>query len=106
MPDEELFLKHTLSQFADIEETVTAWKNGDTEQMVKNVLIEPQQEYPELREVYKKIYTDRNLKMAKKISQFLQQNEIYFVVVGAGHLIGEQGIVNLLKNRGYKVTQF
>jgi uncharacterized protein YbaP (TraB family) len=110
MPDEELFLKHTLSQFEDIEqqieETVTAWKNGDTEQMVKNVLIEPQQEYPELQEVYKKIYTDRNLKMAKKISQFLQHNEIYFVVVGAGHLIGDQGIINLLKNRGYKVTQF
>jgi uncharacterized protein YbaP (TraB family) len=110
MPDEEMFLKHTLSQLEDIEnqieDTVTAWKNGDTQQMEKKVLIEPQLEFPDLREVYAKIYTDRNVKMTKKISRFLQHNEIYFVVVGAGHLIGEQGIVNLLKTRGYKVTQF
>jgi hypothetical protein len=110
MPDEELFLKHTLSQLEDIEqqidETVTAWKNGDTQQMVENVLIEPQQEYPELRDVYTKIYTDRNIKMTNKIIQYLKQDSIYFVVVGAGHLIGDQGIVNLLQERGYKVTQY
>ena len=110
MPNEELFLKHTLIQFEDLEEQiaemVTAWKNGDTQQMVENVLIEPQQEYPELRDIYTKIYTDRNIKMADKISQFLEQKSIYFVVVGAGHLIGDQSIIQLLKKRGYKVKQY
>jgi uncharacterized protein YbaP (TraB family) len=110
MPDEELFLKATLTQFKDIEkqieDTVTAWKNGDTERMIEDVLIEPQQEYPELRDVYNKIYTQRNIKMTKKISRYLQGNKIYFIVVGAGHLIGEQGIVNLLKKRGYTLTQY
>lgn len=110
MPDEELFLKATLTQMKDIEQqiedTVTAWKNGDTNRMMENVLIEPQQDYPELRSVYNKIYTQRNIKMAKKISRYLQGKKIYFIVVGAGHLIGKQGIVNLLKNRGYTLTQF
>ena len=110
MPDEELFLKHTLSQLEDIEkqidDTVTAWKNGDTQQMVENVLIQPQKDYPELRAVYTKIYTDRNIKMADKISQFLEHNSIYFVVVGAAHLIGDQGIVKLLEKRGYKLKQY
>ncbi|WP_455211079.1 TraB/GumN family protein [Kaarinaea lacus] len=110
MPDEELFLKHTLTQLEDIEkqidETVTAWKNGNTQQMVENVLIEPQKDYPELRDVYTKIYTDRNIKMANQISQYLEQKSVYFVVVGAGHLIGDQGIVNLIKKRGYKVKQY
>jgi uncharacterized protein YbaP (TraB family) len=110
MPDEELFLRATLTQFKDIEkqieDTVTAWKNGDTDRMIENVLIEPQQEYPELRSVYNKIYTQRNIKMTRKISRYLQGKKIYFIVVGAGHLIGEQGIVNLLKKRGYTLTQY
>lgn len=110
MPNEELFLEQTLSQLEDIdkqiEKTVTAWKNGDTQQMEQIAVIEPREEYPELREVYDKIYTQRNLKMSKKISQYLNSNGIYFVVVGAGHLVGEQGIVKLLEKRGHKITQY
>jgi uncharacterized protein YbaP (TraB family) len=44
--------------------------------------------------------------MADKIDRYLTQNSVYFVVVGAGHLIGDQGIVKLLEKRGYKVTQY
>jgi len=70
MPDEELFLKDTLEQLEDLEtqidKTVTAWKNGDTQQMEELVLKEPQTDYPELRDVYTKIYTNRNIMMAKK----------------------------------------
>ncbi|KPJ92293.1 MAG: hypothetical protein AMJ53_09645 [Gammaproteobacteria bacterium SG8_11] len=110
MPDEEMFLNHTLSQLEDIEnqidDTVKAWKGGDTQHMLENVLIKPQQDYPQLRDVYTRIYTDRNIKMTEKISQYLKDNNIYFVVVGAGHLIGEQGIVNLLIKRGYRLTQY
>lgn len=110
MPDEELFLKRTLLEFEDfdsqIDETMTAWKTGDTRQMEENVLVKPLKEAPELRQVYDKIYTARNIKMADKIMDFLRQNDTYFVVVGAGHLIGEQGIVNLLKRQGFKVTQY
>ncbi|MBP1745595.1 MAG: TraB family, partial [Deltaproteobacteria bacterium] len=29
----------------------------------------------------------------------------YFVIVGAGHLVGKRGIVELLKNKGYGVEQ-
>lgn len=110
MPNEELFLKQTLTQLEDmqkqIDDMVIAWKNGDIEQMVENVLIEPQKDYPELRDVYTKIYTDRNIKMVDKINRYLGQKSTYFVVVGAGHLIGDQGIVRLLQKRGYEVTQY
>jgi uncharacterized protein YbaP (TraB family) len=35
----------------------------------------------------------------------LAGNEFYFVVVGAGHLVGENGLLNLLYNMGYIVEQ-
>ena len=28
----------------------------------------------------------------------------YFIIIGAGHLVGEQGLINLLKKKGYKLT--
>jgi uncharacterized protein YbaP (TraB family) len=31
------------------------------------------------------------------------KNESVFVAVGAGHLIGEMGLINLLRKAGYKV---
>lgn len=110
MPNEEMFLQHTLLQLEEMEEqiqaTVSSWKNGDTQQMVENILIKPQQEQPELRQIYEKIYTERNITMTEKIAEFLQQRKKYFVVVGAGHLVGEQGIVELLSKRGFKATQY
>lgn len=110
MPKEELFLQQTLSQMESMEKEIDgimkAWTNGDTQQMVNELLVKPQQEYPELRDIYNLIYTDRNLKMTDKITTYLSRKGVYFVVVGAGHLIGEQGIINLLTKRGFKLTQF
>jgi len=35
----------------------------------------------------------------------LKTNGTYFVVVGAAHLLGDKGIIQLLKDRGYSVEQ-
>jgi uncharacterized protein YbaP (TraB family) len=43
--------------------------------------------------------------MADKIAGFLKSKDTYFVVVGAAHLAGKQGIIELLKGKGYKVEQ-
>ena len=43
--------------------------------------------------------------MASKIEDFLKMKETYFVIVGAGHLIGKKGIVEILKAKGYRVEQ-
>ena len=110
MPNEEAFLANTISQFKDIEtdmnDIVAAWKNGDTHQMEEYILVKPQKEYPELKDFYHRIYTDRNIKMTRKIADLLTLKDTYFVVVGAGHLVGQQGIVNLLKENGFRVTQY
>jgi uncharacterized protein YbaP (TraB family) len=53
----------------------------------------------------KRLLTDRNYKMAGKIEQYLTTDNTYFVVVGAGHLVGDEGIVRLLQTKGYKTRQ-
>jgi uncharacterized protein YbaP (TraB family) len=35
----------------------------------------------------------------------LRTKEIYFVIVGAGHLVGDRGIIEILKGKGYIVEQ-
>lgn len=40
-----------------------------------------------------------------KAKGYLNAGGSYFVIVGAGHIIGERGIVELLKSKGYIVEQ-
>ncbi|WP_455203005.1 TraB/GumN family protein [Kaarinaea lacus] len=109
LPNEESFLKHTILQFDTLNEQIdkitTAWKNGDTKYMTDLVIMEPQQDYPDLQQVFKIMYEDRNVNMTNKIIGYLKQPKTYFVVVGAGHLVGEKGIVSLLRKKGYQVEQ-
>lgn len=46
---------------------------------------------------------NRNLRMAERLKEYLSQGRV-FVAVGALHLPGEQGLLNLLKAEGYRVT--
>ena len=48
---------------------------------------------------------DRNPHMADAAEQFLKGKEVGFVVVGAAHLVGKDGVFAILEKRGYKVEQ-
>jgi ABC-type sulfate/molybdate transport systems ATPase subunit len=48
---------------------------------------------------------DRNVAMVDKIDTMLAGDTNVFVVVGAGHFGGEQGIVKLLEEKGHEVEQ-
>jgi uncharacterized protein YbaP (TraB family) len=63
-------------------------------------------EDPKLVPIYEKLIYERNRRMVSKIEGYLKGNGTYFVVVGAGHLIGEKGIVETLGKKGYRVEQF
>lgn len=48
------------------------------------------------------LLTDRNKNWVKQLKTIMK-NESVFVAVGAGHLLGDTGLINLLKKTGYKV---
>lgn len=55
-------------------------------------------------EFYKRFNDNRNEKMTDKIDLFLK-NQQAFVAVGAGHLVGEAGLVNLLRKKGWDLKK-
>ena len=107
--DNDLILKHTVISLDDVDsmfnELMNAWKSGDTSKIESVMLTEQLNEYPEFESLFKRLFDDRNVSMTEKIEQMLEQTKNYFVVVGTGHLVGEKGIVSLLKSHGYKVEQ-
>jgi uncharacterized protein YbaP (TraB family) len=48
------------------------------------------------------LLNNRNKNWVKQLKEIMK-NESVFVAVGAGHLVGEMGLIKLLKKEGYKV---
>ena len=58
-----------------------------------------------LTEYYTAMLIDRNLGMIDKAADMLDNGQNVFYVVGAAHMVGNDGIIAGLKDRGYTVTQ-
>ncbi|HSV31837.1 MAG TPA: TraB/GumN family protein, partial [Atribacteraceae bacterium] len=54
-----------------------------------------------------RFWNERSQNMARRIESFLTEGDgkTYFVIIGAGHLSGERGLVKLLREAGYRVEQ-
>jgi uncharacterized protein YbaP (TraB family) len=106
--EQEQFLLYTLHTLRSIdrqvEVMVRAWASGNAQAM-ESILSDAVPQDPSLGPILQKLFDDRNVKMTSKIERYLNSNGSYFVIVGAGHLIGEKGIVKLLETKGYVVEQ-
>ncbi len=107
--NDNLIVKHTILEWDKTEEQlgmiISLWNDGDANKMSNLIIEEPLEEHPELLPIYQSFFFERNTRMASKIEAFLKTKQIYFVIVGSGHLIGEKGIINLLKKRSYSIRQ-
>jgi uncharacterized protein len=77
-----------------------AWAKGDTVQLAK-VLEEGFAEVPQLRS---QLLVGRNRNWVPKLKTMLASGKTHFVTVGAGHLVGRDSVVAMLRAKGYKVT--
>ncbi|HIF75084.1 MAG TPA: hypothetical protein EYG31_11430 [Porticoccaceae bacterium] len=59
----------------------------------------------EAPELYASLLRGRNLNWIPQIDKMLADEDVEFVLVGAAHLVGNDGLLELLKARGYKVSQ-
>jgi hypothetical protein len=100
----ELLLQ-TLTESQDIETEmdgmIRAWRNGDMAYLEDNMLADMQR-YPEL---YKAIVADRNERWVVEIEKLLDDKDDYLIIVGALHLIGVDGVPQLLEKKGIKIRQ-
>jgi uncharacterized protein YbaP (TraB family) len=95
----------TLAEGANIREImdrlILAWRTGDIAYLEDKLLADIAN-YPEL---YQTIVVDRNRNWTNTIDKLLGEDEDYLVIVGALHLIGEDGVPELLRSRGFRVSQ-
>lgn len=91
-----------------INELFELWKGTDIKAFEKYLNEENEattaKEQTLLDEYNKAMLIDRNIGMADKAEEYLQDGKNCFYVVGAAHMIGDDGIVKLLEQRGYTVT--
>jgi uncharacterized protein len=106
--EQEALLVYTLRDLKlldeELDKLIRAWENGDTKSM-ESITMESASQDKSMHSIYEKIIFDRNKNMVSKIEDFLKKKKTYFVIVGAGHLIGNQGIITLLRQKGYPVEQ-
>jgi uncharacterized protein YbaP (TraB family) len=91
---------------ADMTKLFRAWHSSDASG-VAALIDEEANASPEGRAALGTLLTSRNKAMTEKIAAFMDpaDPDIYFVVVGAGHLVGSEGIVQLLQDKGFTVEQ-
>lgn len=102
----EYSLKSLDSSSTELDDMINAWIDADTEKLI-SLLNSAVDENPNFEEIYTELVDKRNINMTKKIKKWLNSGETFFVIVGAGHLIGDVGIINILKEENqYEIKRY
>ena len=80
---------------------VAAWKTGDAAALERLLLAA----FGSNPAAYESLIVERNRNWMPRLDACLAHDESCFVVVGAAHLVGPQGLLVLLRQRGYRVEQ-
>jgi|SRR3954469_8741618 uncharacterized protein YbaP (TraB family) len=78
-----------------------AWRRGNIELLAETTA----DSFRDFPYIATRLLGARNHNWIPKIEDFLRSGQTYFVVVGAAHLGGPDGVVSLLKSRGYQLQQ-
>jgi hypothetical protein len=101
----ELILKSALDEFDTMakewDQMLKAWKVGN-DRALDQLLNSMRREAPA---VFKRLVTDRTASWVPKVMDLARGDKNAIVIVGAGHLVGKAGLVQLLRKKGFKVTQ-
>lgn len=103
--NENDFIQYSIEDMDKISENfidlIDSWKKGE-EKLLLQELNECKSNYPD---VYGSTVVERNRNWIPQIERYLNSAEVEFVLFGAMHLYGEDGVLNLLQKKGYKVSQ-
>lgn len=103
--DQIHMLDETLDELKDIKnemrDVLSAWRQGDAPRMAALLA----SEYHAFPSLYRPLVSDRNQHWLPQVEELLNGPGNALIVVGALHLVGEGGLLELLRKKGYKVTQ-
>lgn len=96
----------SLEQFAEFKayskRVLGAWRTGDVAALERETLAPMRDSAPGAFDI---LITARNRNWAQEIDALMQGDGDFFIAVGAGHLIGEDSVVDLLAEKGYAIAR-
>jgi len=103
--EEDAFVDSALAEMERlpllIDQLIAAWRKGD-EKVLAELLLGSKEEMPNL---FRTLYAERNASWLPRIEKLVQTPETELVLVGVGHLVGDEGVVAALRRRGYVVEK-
>jgi uncharacterized protein YbaP (TraB family) len=103
--NQEAMLRETVSELdlldRNIDEIVRSWADGD-EAVLAKLLLAGMVDFPE---IHQKVIVERNRRWVPEIEKLLEQGSGALIVVGAAHLVGRDGVIEMLKTKGYSVEK-
>lgn len=103
---EDLMIQQTLNDINTLDSQFSAmiefWRKGDTIRM-QELFVDPMKD--DFEPIYQQLLVERNNNWMPIITQMLKTTETEMVLVGAAHLLGEEGLIRQLRRSGYEITQ-
>ena len=104
-PQQDHLLAQTLKDIeteqANMNRMIAAWRIGDAAAVEKIVLNDIQKE----SDLYQRLLVNRNKNWMPQIEELFARKGHTLVVVGAAHLVGPDGLLAMLKAKGYTIEQ-
>ena len=104
--NEDAFVMHSIGDMESAQnllpELIDYWRSGDQEGMKEEFVDTMKEDFPTL---YESLLVERNRNWMPKIQALLKTRETEFILVGAAHLVGDDGILRSLEKEGYKIEQ-
>jgi uncharacterized protein len=85
----------------DTQAVIAAWRVGDAARLAALL----GDEYKEFPTLYRSLVTERNARWVPEIEKLLREKDNCLVVVGALHIVGEGGLLDLIRRDGFKAEQ-
>ncbi|MDR2358607.1 MAG: TraB/GumN family protein [Prevotellaceae bacterium] len=102
---ENEYVQYSLEDFNEMEKEISiliaSWKKGVFDELLPDML-RGKEKFPT---AYNALFTERNNDWLPKIENYLLSGKVTFAIVGLAHLHGSDGLLELLKNKGYEIKQ-
>ena len=109
--EEELQVEMIRDVFDDLDkgehysqELAETWLAGDVDEFYET-FFEGRYDSETRSEYYHHLFDERDIEMKENIKAMLADGDDLFVVVGAGHVVGDNGLLNLFEQAGYEINQ-
>lgn len=103
---EDSLILHTLDEIQELPDMIAklkaAWRTGDNRALADVALTPWKSAFPE---IYQTLLVERNQQWLPRLESMLTTAETEYVLVGALHLVGSDGVLEMLKAKGYQIEK-